>query len=86
MTWDFSKAGALDGVKEFFWSLLKTALTVIVAYALLRLANIHLDVHNNNFDLYTGIIIIGRALLSGFGQWVTTLPGTVTDTTPVTVG
>lgn len=76
MTWDFSRVGLKEGVKEFFVSLLKTILTAFAAYLVLRLGNIHLDVHARNFELYTALVVLGRALLSGFGEWVTTLPGT----------
>lgn len=77
MIWDFSSTGALDGVKEFFWSLLKTVIIAALSYLALRLGNLHLSGNVKNLEIYTTLIVLGRAFISGFMQWVTTLPGTV---------
>lgn len=77
MTWDFSSAGWIDGIKEFFWSLLKNVLVVAAAYATLRLTNIHISPDTKNFEVYTALVVVGRAVISGFMQWVQTIPGTV---------
>lgn len=75
-TWDFSSAGFNEAIKDFFYSLVKTILVAGAAYVILYLKGIVIDVSDPHFELYTGLITVGRALVSAFLTWVGTLPGT----------
>ena len=86
MILDFSSAGAISALKEFFVSLVKTALIAGIAFIGFRLNNIHLGLSTPNYAIYTGLIIVGRAVISSIAVWATTLPGDTTSTTTTTAG
>lgn len=71
-TWDFSKYGVSAAVQEFIVSFFKTLAVAAAAFATLRLGNINIPLHSANFELYTVLIGLGRALISSFLVWVNT--------------
>ena len=72
MIWDFSKAGLVDALKEFFVSLIKTMLVAGGAYVAVRLDNLHPDLKSQVGMLFFGLIVVGRSLVSSFVLWVET--------------
>lgn len=81
LTLDFSPNGWKAALKEFFVSAFKTALVAVVAYAGFKLSNVHIDLGTQNAEIYTLLLVVGRALVSSISVWATTLPGTVSTTT-----
>lgn len=75
MTWDFSRVGLKAGIVDFCWSLLKTALVAVVAFVGMKLSNVNVNVDSQTGQIFTGLVLVGRALVSGFNTWVNTLPG-----------
>ncbi len=73
--WDFSKTGWQVAARSFLSSVIKTALVAVGSYAALKLANIEVDFSQTNAELFAGLVIIGRAVVSAFLVWVNTLPG-----------
>lgn len=73
--WDFSTAGWQKAARDFVASLIKTALVAVAAYVAMRLANVSIDPMARNAELFTGLVVVGRALLSSFLSWANTLPG-----------
>lgn len=81
MVLDFSKVGWKLAVKEFSLSLIKTAAAAGVAFAIQRLAEIHLPVDSMDAAAVIAAVGLLRALLTSLGKWLT-----VTQTSEVVVG
>jgi hypothetical protein len=76
ITLDFSSAGVKLALKEFFTSLLKTALAAAIGYVILRLDGLHVSSYID--PMYAALAAAGiatlRALLTSLSKWATTTP------------